>query len=150
MYILKSKRIGGEVTPHTDNTYIRSNPLSCTGIWIAFDDADSSNGGMWGVPKSHLKQTDYFMHMINKNGIKQTVYNKEKPKYNLEGSVELNAKKGDVLLLHGDFVHYSYANSSLNRRHAYTLHCVETFNTKWEEDNWLLRPNNNPFKVINF
>jgi len=29
MYIFKNNKIGGEVGPHTDNTYIITNPLSC-------------------------------------------------------------------------------------------------------------------------
>ena len=29
MYIFKNNLIGGEVDPHTDNTYIRTKPLSC-------------------------------------------------------------------------------------------------------------------------
>lgn len=39
MYIFKNPRIGGEVKPHTDNTYLITNPLSVTGIWIALHDA---------------------------------------------------------------------------------------------------------------
>lgn len=151
MYILKNKRIGGEVSPHTDNTYIRTNPLTCTGIWIPFDDATIENGALYGVPKSHQKKTDYFMKLIkDKNGIEKTVYNKDiKSTYNIEGAIPLEAKKGSVLVFDGDFVHFSFANYSDNDRHAYTLHCVETSNTIWEEDNWLQRPKNNPFKIIN-
>lgn len=54
MYIFKSKRIGGAVLPHQDSTYIRTNPLSCKGIWVGLDDADKENGCLWGVPGSHL------------------------------------------------------------------------------------------------
>jgi phytanoyl-CoA hydroxylase len=151
MYILKSKRIGGEVTPHTDNTYIRSKPLSCTGVWIALDDATIENGALYGVPKSHLKQTEYFMSLVaDQNGLRKTIYNKDKaPEYDLEDAVPLEAKKGSVVLLHGDFVHFSYSNSSEKQRHAYTIHVVETGGEYiWEKDNWLHRKDI-PFRVIN-
>lgn len=150
MYILKGKRIGGEVTPHTDNTFLRTTPQSCVGIWVAFDDAKVTNGALYGVPGSHKNKTDYFMRRhLREDGQYETRFNKEQPKYNLDGAVSLEATKGSVVVLNGDFVHFSYANSSENERHAYTLHCVETENTKYEEDNWLLRPKDNPFKIIN-
>lgn len=151
MYILKSKRIGGPVSPHTDNTYIRSTPLSCMGIWIALDDAYVTNGGLYGVPKSHLNKTDYFMKLkTNQDGSQETYYNNEiKPTYSTEGAVPLEVKKGSIVLLHGDFVHFSEANTSELERHAYTLHIVETDNHIWEKDNWLQRPKENPFKIIN-
>ena len=141
MYIMKTKRIGGEVTPHTDNTYIRSNPLSCMGIWIALDDAYIENGAMYGVPGSHKNKTDYFMKLAtNPDGTQKTIYNKEKQDYSTEGAVSLEAKKGTVILLHGDFVHFSYKNSSDKERHAYTLHLVEgKKGYDWEKDNWLQR-----------
>lgn len=151
MYILKGKRIGGEVTPHTDNCFIRSNPLSCLGIWVALDDATIENGALYGVPGSHKKPFDYFMkRTTNEKGQVMTTFTGEKPDYDLNGSVSLEAKKGTVVVLHGDFVHYSKANSSDKERHAYTLHCVETHNSVWEKDNWLLRPENNPFTVIDY
>jgi phytanoyl-CoA hydroxylase len=34
MYIFKSAKVGGEVPPHTDNTYVRSKPMSCFVIII--------------------------------------------------------------------------------------------------------------------
>lgn len=40
MYIYKNPKIGGEVVPHTDNTYLITNPLSTIGIWIALDDSN--------------------------------------------------------------------------------------------------------------
>jgi len=66
MYIFKNPGVGGEVSPHTDNTYIRTTPSSCIGIWVAFDDAKKENGGMWGIPGSHKNPTDYFMKLKKK------------------------------------------------------------------------------------
>ena len=44
MYIFKSPKVGGEVNPHQDSTYLISNPLSCKAIWVALDDATKENG----------------------------------------------------------------------------------------------------------
>jgi phytanoyl-CoA hydroxylase len=140
MYIFKNARIGGEVPPHTDNTYIRTNPSSCMGIWVAFDDAESSNGGMWGVPGSHKTPTNWFLKLKCVNGKKYTVYEpSEKPIYDTNKAVKLEVEKGSVILLHGDFVHFSYANASEKQRHAYTLHLVEGKEHTYEPDNWLQR-----------
>jgi len=61
MYIFKNAKVGGEVNEHTDNSYLRTTPQSCIGIWVALDDATKENGGMWGYPGSHRVPTNYFM-----------------------------------------------------------------------------------------
>ena len=150
MYIFKNQRIGGEVGPHTDNTYIRTKPLSCAGIWVAFDDASKENGCMWGMPGSHLTQTNYFLK-LGKNDKGETITYYEPstaPEYDTTGAVPLEVEKGSVILLHGDFVHFSHGNKSPYQRHAFTLHLVESRGHVWEKDNWLQRKNI-PFNFLN-
>jgi phytanoyl-CoA hydroxylase len=149
MYIFKSKRIGGEVPPHTDNIYIRSKPLSCVGLWVAFDDATIENGCMWGIPGSHKTQTSYFLKASEDGkGERRAFYEPPyPPAYNIKDPVPLEAEKGTVVILNGDFVHFSYNNISPSERHAYTLHTVESKNHIWEEDNWLQRKNL-PFRPL--
>lgn len=150
MYIFKSKRIGGEVGAHIDNTFIISNPLSCVGFWIALDDATKENGALYAVPGSHKLPVDYFMRRkVDENGKTITAFNKLKPDYDLSNSVCLEAKQGDLVWIHGSLVHYSFKNDSDKSRHALTLHSVETHNTEWDKGNWLQRPVNNPFNIIN-
>jgi phytanoyl-CoA hydroxylase len=67
MYIFKSSKIGycvyvrQRVDPHTDNTYIITQPHSTVGIWVAIEDATVDNGCLWGVPGSHrIKTTKVF------------------------------------------------------------------------------------------
>lgn len=55
MYIFKNPRIGGEVGPHKDSSFLITNPLSVCGVWISLDSATADNGCMWGVPGSHVK-----------------------------------------------------------------------------------------------
>lgn len=59
----------------------------------------------------------------------------------------MEARKGDVVILHGDFVHYSMDNISFKSRYAYTMHFVEFKPpSKWAEDNWLQRNGDLKFK----
>lgn len=53
MYIFKQAHIGGEVTCHTDHTYLWTEPRSVVGFWFAIDDATRENGCMWAVPGGH-------------------------------------------------------------------------------------------------
>ena len=53
MYIFKQPRIGGEVTPHQDSAFLRTEPLSCLGCWLALQPATEANGCLWARPGSH-------------------------------------------------------------------------------------------------
>jgi phytanoyl-CoA hydroxylase len=96
---------------------------------------------MWGVPGSHKTPTSrFFKAYTNENGKRSTYFEPAKQlEYDLTGSVPLDAEKGTVVLLHGDFVHYSFANTSNQQRHAYTIHLIETKDHVYEDDNWLQR-----------
>lgn len=150
MFIFKNRKVGGAVPPHTDNSYLITTPLSCMGIWIAFDDAAKDNGGMWGVPGSHKTPTNYFLKRgTNQKGEDYTYYEpNEPPKYSKEGAVPLEVEKGSVILLHGDFVHFSEDNTSNKQRHAYTLHLVESRNHKLEPYNWIKRTSEFPYNFL--
>ena len=148
MYIFKSGFVGGAVEPHTDNTFIHTKPMSCQGVWMAFDDANESNGAMYAVPGSHRTPTDYYMNRgVNADGLANTIFNKDPPAYNLEGAELLPAEKGSIVLLHGDLVHFSQENTSPEQRHAYTMHIVESRDTTWEQTNWLQRKDV-PFRLL--
>ncbi|GJM96356.1 hypothetical protein PR202_ga13182 [Eleusine coracana subsp. coracana] len=53
MYIFKQPGIGGEVVPHQDSTFLYTEPRTCTGLWLALQDATISNGCLWAIPGSH-------------------------------------------------------------------------------------------------
>jgi phytanoyl-CoA hydroxylase len=55
MYIFKQPRIGALVTPHQDSCFLRTNPLSCVGLWLALERADETNGCLWARPGSHVE-----------------------------------------------------------------------------------------------
>lgn len=78
MYIYKNPAIGGEVEPHTDNTYLITSPkLSILGMWFALHDANVENGCLWGIPGSHKIRTTYFMKRTPDN--LNTIYEGDKP-----------------------------------------------------------------------
>lgn len=140
MYIFKNPKKGSKVDPHTDNTYLITSPPSTIGFWVALDDANKGNGCLWGVPASQKTKTTLFMKRTADG--KGTFYEeKENPSKNVDikNAVPLEVKKGSLVIFHGDFVHYSEDNHSDVSRNAFTMHFVESENTKWGEENWLQR-----------
>ncbi len=136
MYIFKQPKIGGGVSPHQDNSFIYTEPLSTIGFWFALDHASEENGCLWGVPGSHL------------NGIKQRFVRAPeispfatkfvppgKVEYDLSHAIPL--PEGTMIILDGSFVHFSAENTSSLPRHAYTLHVIESEGCEYPESNWL-------------
>lgn len=54
-YIFKQPKIGAKVNPHTDSTFIYTEPLSCVAAWLAMEDANIENGCLCVIPGSHRK-----------------------------------------------------------------------------------------------
>lgn len=104
--------------------------------------------GVYGEYQIHKLKTTHFMKR-NKEAT-QTYFEETDPEkkksYSTDNSVPLEVPKGSLVVLHGDFVHFSEDNLSNERRHAYTMHFVEREKTIWDEGNWLQRNANMPFK----
>lgn len=145
MYIFKNPRIGGEVNPHKDSSFLITNPLSVCGLWFSLDAASKENGCMWGVPGSHLSGPNEFMRLRNnaeKDGQLETYMDPASTSatYEMEGAVPLEVGPGSIVLLHGSFLHWSQPNRSDQQRHAYTLHVVEGQDGyEYSADNWIRR-----------
>ncbi|KRX11146.1 hypothetical protein PPERSA_10913 [Pseudocohnilembus persalinus] len=147
MYIFKNPKIGGEVGPHTDNTFLTTTPLSCMGIWIALHDATIENGCLYALEGSHKKATNYFM--VRTEDQQEVTFIGEEPKnLDLSKGTPLQVKRGSIVLIDGNAVHYSYHNASKKPRHAFTLHFVEGEDQgyKWSEKNWMQRGKHLPFR----
>jgi phytanoyl-CoA hydroxylase len=129
MYIFKQPHIGGEVTCHTDHTYLWTEPRSVIGFWFAIDDATTENGCMWGLPGGH--------RIPDRTATVTDVLDPEP--YPTEGLVALEAPRGTLVLLDGAVPHLSGANHSDKPRHAYTIHAIDGV-ANYPEDNWLQRP----------
>lgn len=53
VHICQQPGIGGEVVPHQDNSFLYTEPQTCTGLWLALEDATILNGCLWAIPGSH-------------------------------------------------------------------------------------------------
>ncbi|KAG2546513.1 phytanoyl-CoA dioxygenase 1-like [Panicum virgatum] len=134
-YIFKPPGVGGEAFPHQDNTYLHTEPPSCTGLWLALQDATISNGCLWAIPGSH------------KNGLKTRMIKDEKgtyfdrpiPSYDHKEFVSLEVKSGGLVVIHGNLVHKSAENLSPTSRHAFVFHVVDTEGCEWSKGNWVQR-----------
>lgn len=138
MYIVKAPRVGGEVTSHTDHTFLWTEPASVVGFWFAIEDATLANGCMWALPGGHrLPVRKRFR--VDESGSATTFDVFDPEPYPGEGEVPLEVPKGTLILLHGCLPHRSAANTSSRPRDAYTIHVIEQ-TAGYPSDNWLQRP----------
>lgn len=138
MYIFKQAHIGGEVTCHTDHTYLWTEPRSVVGFWFAIDDATRENGCMWAVPGGHRLPVRTRSRLNESRTATVTDVLDPEP-YPLDNLVCLEAKRGTLVLLDGAVPHLSAANTSDKPRHAYTVHAIDGA-ASYLDDNWLQRP----------
>ncbi|WP_350336027.1 phytanoyl-CoA dioxygenase family protein [Coralliovum pocilloporae] len=141
MYIFKQPHIGGEVNCHQDSSFLHTEPLSCTGFWFALEDADSGNGGLYGVPGGHREALRQRYHYAGDDLVMDTL--DETPHAPDHKHVALDAPKGSLVVLHGSVPHRSAPNRSDRSRHAYAIHAVDGL-AHWSDDNWLRRDNAMP------
>ena len=138
MYIFKQPHIGGEVTCHTDHTYLWTEPQSVIGFWFAIDDATNENGCMWAVPGGH-KLPVRSRSRLNESRTATVMDVLDPEPYPLDDLQCLEAKRGTLVLLDGAVPHLSAANTSDRPRHAYTIHAIDGA-ANYLDDNWLQRP----------
>ncbi|XP_043695456.1 phytanoyl-CoA dioxygenase [Telopea speciosissima] len=135
MYIFKQPGIGGEVVPHQDNSFLYTDPPSCTGLWLALEDATIINGCLWAIPGSH-KNGLVRRFFRNEEGVH---FDRPSPAFDQKDFVALEVKAGSLVVIHGDLIHQSFENQSPKSRHALSLHVVDTEGCKWAPDNWIRR-----------
>lgn len=135
MYIFKQPGIGGEVVPHQDNSFLYTDPPSCTGLWLALEDATIINGCLWAIPGSH-KNGLVRRFIRDDNGVH---FDRGSPSYDQKEFVPLEVKAGTLVVIHGDLIHQSFENKSPTSRHALSLHVVDTDGFEWAKDNWIRR-----------
>lgn len=150
MYIFKQPYIGGKVTPHQDGTFLFNEPLKIMGIWIALEDTKIENGCLWFIPGSHQKPINRrYVRNPNQdefNAGKILIFKGDEETYNDADFVPVEVKAGDALLIHGQVVHKSEANTSPISRNVYTFHVIETHKSEYSKENWL--QTKEPFPLI--
>jgi len=148
MCILKPKKIGGEVTPHQDSTYLYTKPDTTLAFWTSLENATPENACLMAIPGS--QRWELFSRYVR---------NEHKPGHSyvdLEGHpltademtklytwpkemfVPLPMKRGSLILFPGTLVHASGPNKSERSRYAYTFHVISGL-ADYPVDNWLQR-----------
>ena len=143
MYIFKPPRIGGEVLPHQDSTYIYTEPESCVGFWFALEDATIENGCMHFIPGAHkqpLKKRNY--RDADGNIVNEIV---DDTPFDTSLALPAEAPAGTLVVFDGRAPHMSGANTSDKSRHAYTLHAIDR-QCHYPASNWLQRSEDLPLR----
>jgi len=143
MYIFKSPGIGGEVVGHTDSTYLYTEPTSCVGLWFALEDATVENGCLWALPGRHCEPLRSRFLRKADGTLGYEVY--DPAPLPSDGAVPLEARRGTLIVLHGQLPHLSGPNRSARSRHAYTLHVIDGA-CRYLPDNWLTRAADMPLR----
>ena len=143
MYIFKPPGIGGEVVCHTDSTYLYTEPMSCIGLWFALEDATLENGCMWALPGRHRDPLRSRFLRKADGTLGYEIY--DPTPLSADGAVPLEARRGTLIVLHGQLPHLSGPNRSPNSRHAYTLHVIDGA-CQYLPDNWLARSPEMPLR----
>lgn len=137
MYIFKPPRAGGAVAAHQDATFLRTDPPSVVGFWIALHDADVENGCLWALPGRHRAAAAPRARFGYDSGALELVADDPRP-WPVEEAVPLEVAAGTLVVLHGLLPHLSAANRSARPREAYALHVVDG-TARWAAENWLRR-----------
>lgn len=138
MVIFKQPEIGAPVSWHQDATFLRTEPHSVTGFWIALEDAAPENGCLYAIPGGHkgpLRRwfgRDKSGQNLHQSALDETPFAEDQ-------AVPLPAKPGTLVVLHGYLPHMSTPNLSPKSRRALTLHTVDG-TLHYPADNWLQRP----------
>jgi len=140
MYLCKAALSGGEVDSHQDATFLWTDPVTVTGLWVALEDATVDNGCLWALPGGHrtVPLAERF-HRLGGDTDGTAFEHLAEVEVPAQGWVPLEAAAGTVVLLHGLLPHRSSPNTSPRSRAAYSLHLVEA-GARYPEDNWLQRP----------
>ena len=149
MYLCKAALSGGEVDSHQDATFLWTDPVTVTGIWVALEDAKVDNGCLWALPGGHrtvaLEKRFVRAGATDADGTAFEQLTDGPVEVPAEGWVPLEAKAGTVVLLHGLLPHRSSPNTSPRSRAAYSLHLVEA-GARYPAENWLQRPDDLPLR----
>ncbi|ORY46615.1 phytanoyl-CoA dioxygenase family protein [Rhizoclosmatium globosum] len=147
MVIFKNPKIGGEVPPHQDSTFLYTDPPSAIGFWFALEDCTPENGCMYFAPGSHKKYPTLKRMVRNGTGGTKFIDLVDNPDPE-EEYVCVPTKAGTLVLIHGQVLHKSGHNRSGKSRNIYTFHMIEG-ESPYAPDNWLLPTPEMPFMDLN-
>ena len=97
---------------------------------------------MWAEPGGHRRP---LQQRFVRDGQSTHMVTLDPAPLPIEGLVPLPARKGTLVLLHGQLPHRSGPNLSDRSRHAYTLHLIDGA-ARFSRDNWLRRAADLPLR----
>ena len=137
MVIFKQPLIGGEVGWHQDATFFETDPITVTTFWFALEDATLQNGCLWVQPGGHRGPLrERFVKTEGNRAAMELIDITPWPTQ--ASAIALEAKAGDLIILHGLLPHYSAPNRSATSRMAFTLHVTDA-RSAYSPRNWLQR-----------
>ncbi|QHT63150.1 phytanoyl-CoA dioxygenase family protein [Paenibacillus lycopersici] len=120
MYIDKPRNLGVGQPYHQDSYYLKSEPDTLIGVWIALDDVDEQNGCLHVIPGSH--RGPIYPHELPHDE-RQRKYFTEVHAAKKEAEVACRLPKGSAVFFPGTMLHRSGDNVAADRqRRAYVLH----------------------------
>lgn len=132
-----------QVPPHSDGTFLYTEPQSAIGFWFALEDCTLENGCLSYHPGSH-KEYPIISRFVKINGGDDgcnfmSLSDEKKPLPNTEDYVSVECKAGSLVLIHNSVLHKSENNRSNNSRFAYAFHLIDG-TAKYDNLNWLQIP----------
>ena len=134
-FLFKDRVVGGEVAWHQDATYLRTDPPSVVGLWVALDDADRDNGCLLALRGGHRGPLRQWFGYQGEELVTRTL---DRTPWPATEPVALEARRGTLVVLHGLLPHASAPNRSERPRRAYALHLIDG-TARYLADNWLQR-----------
>ncbi|EPY83306.1 phytanoyl-CoA dioxygenase domain-containing protein 1 isoform c [Camelus ferus] len=132
-----------------DASFLYTEPLGrVLGVWIALEDATLENGCLWFIPGSHTGGVSRRMVRAPAGSEPGTSFLGSEPARDNSLFVPTPARRGALVLIHGEVVHKSEQNFSDRSRQAYTFHIMETAGTVWSPENWLQPTAELPFPPL--
>lgn len=148
MMICKPPKIGGEVKPHQDASFLYSAPNTTTAFWMPLEDATVENACLFAIPGSH-KWPLLYRYIKEENeqftfrDMKGNLLNNDQladlaKSWPSDQLVPLPMQRGSLIVFNGNLVHGSSPNTSDKSRNAYTFHVISG-DSDYPAGNWLQR-----------
>lgn len=121
MYFYKQPGSPGQAA-HQDYYYIRNNPNTLTGVWVAMEYTDPENGCLYVIPGSH--KLGLLPHGKVKNVEEHEAWTDETEGVDLSQEIPVVLEAGDILIFDNLLIHSSTKNRSNRWRRSYVCHYI--------------------------
>lgn len=132
------------VPPHTDATFLYTDPQTAIGFWYALEDCTLDNGCLAYIAGSHKKYPVTKRFVRVEGGAKGCNFKylndkEQEPVIEEEEYKYVPCKAGSLILIHNSVLHKSEKNASDKSRYAYAFHVIDG-TAQYDQLNWLQVP----------